>query len=69
MICLSLNLPITSKHKFAQGLENYFIESKINLCVKTEYRAKVGEEENRIDVAINPNDDSLLGRIHTYSIS
>ena len=40
------------KHKFAQGLENYFIENKVNLGVETEYRTKVGEEENRIDVAI-----------------
>jgi hypothetical protein len=24
------------KHKFVQGLENYFIESKINLGVKTD---------------------------------
>ena len=58
------------KHKFAQGLENYFIESKINLGVKTEYRTKVGEKENRIDVAIiKPNDDNRLIGIEIEVVS
>ena len=37
------------KHKFAQGLENYFIKNKINLGVETEYRTSIGEVADWID--------------------
>lgn len=58
------------KHKLAQGLENYFFENGINLGVETEYRTTVGEEENRIDVAIvHPNKDNRLIGIELEIVS
>jgi hypothetical protein len=49
------------KCKLADGLVDYFLDHQIHLEVKTEYRIKVGNGEDRIDIAvINPKDENRI---------
>ena len=40
------------KHNLAENLNSYFHKEEINLDARKEYRTYVGDEENRIDIAI-----------------
>ena len=58
------------KLKLADGLVDYFLDNQIHLDVKTEHRTNVGDEENRIDIAIlNPKDENRLVGIELEVIS
>lgn len=58
------------KLKVTKGLEDYFRANQINLDIKTEYRIDIGDDQDRIDIAIiNSKDMNRLIGIELEVVS